>query len=137
MGAHPTDRWCPQFRPRADVCKTSEPLDCCRTCSQCWAICASFSPGTHDLTENSLRARGGRPPASRCPRPPDKRVLTEVMQEVRHSATAIALAVFDLLADLPERAAFPGHRYRREVPFRMSGNVRRIEVRRSMARVAG
>ena len=136
MGVHPTDRWCPQFRPRADVCKTSEPLDCCRTCSQCWAICASFSPGTHDLAENSLCARGGRPPAPRRPRPTDKRVLTKVMQQICHVATAIALAVFDLLANLPEGAAFPGHRYRREVPFRMSGNARRIEIRWSMTRVA-
>ena len=45
-------------------------------------------------------------------------------------------AVFNLLADLPERAAFPCHRQRREVPFRMAGHMRRIEVCRSVAGVA-
>ena len=54
----------------------------------------------------------------------------------RHVAIAVACAIFDLLADLPERAAFPCHRERREVPFRMAWHMRRIEVGRSVAGAA-
>src|SRR5262249_50676082 len=93
-------------------------------------------PGTHDLSKTRLRPRCRRAPEPGRPRPSNERILAEVMQQRRHVAIAIAGAIFDLLADLPERAALPGHRERREMPFGMAGHMRRVEICGSMACVA-
>src|SRR5712691_2244166 len=71
---------------------------------------AGIRPGAHDLAKARLRAWCRRAPVSGRPRPSDERILAKVMQQRRHVAIAVARAVFDLLADLPERAAFPCHR---------------------------
>src|SRR5215470_864699 len=97
---------------------------------------AGVGPGAHDLAEARLRPGRRRASSSWRPRPSHERILAEVMQQRRHVAIAVAGAVLDLLADLSERAALPGHRKRGEMPFRMAGHMGRIEVCRSMAGVA-
>src|SRR5206468_7596596 len=54
----------------------------------------------------------------------------------RHVEPAVARRVLDLLADLTERLAGPGHRRRREMPLRMAGHARLRIVRRVMAGIA-
>src|SRR5207249_7632979 len=92
-----------------------------------WAGCASVCPCTHNLAEAGLRPWCRRTPDPRQPCPADEGVLAEMVQKRSQITVAVARAVFDLLADLPERAALPGHRERGQVPFRVAGNARGIE----------
>src|SRR5712691_3277145 len=97
---------------------------------------AGVGPGAHDLPESRLRPGRGRPGSSGRPRPADKRILSEMLNESRHVAAAVTRTVLDLFADLPQGAALPCHGSRRQVPFGMTRNMRRLEVARAVARIA-
>src|SRR5260370_16290741 len=92
-------------------------------------------PCAHDLPESRLRPRCGRPGSSGRPGPADKRVLSEMVNETRHVAAAVTRPVPDLLADLAQGAALPCHGSRRQVPFGMARNMRRLDVAPAVARI--
>jgi len=97
---------------------------------------AGVGPCAHDLPESRLRSGHGRPGSSGRPGPADKRVLSEMVKQSRHVAAAVTRTVLDLLADLAQGAALPRHGSRRQVPFGMTRNMRRLEVARAVARIA-
>ena len=93
-------------------------------------------PGANELAELVLRSR--RRPAARTgrPAPADEASSAMCSNERRHVLAAVARRVLDLLADLAERPALPGHRDGRQVPHRMTGHACRIEIRGTMTGVA-
>ncbi len=56
-----------------------------------------------------------------------------MLDELLHRLAAVASRVLDLLADVGQRLAFPGHLDGRDVPQRMSRDLAGIEVSRTMA----
>jgi hypothetical protein len=51
------------------------------------------------------------------------------MMDQRHEITAaISGTILDLGADLRQRSALPGHRGRRQMPIRMTGDVGGVEI---------
>jgi hypothetical protein len=59
-----------------------------------------------------------------------------MMKQTRHAAAAVTRSVLDLFTDLAQRAAFPRHGSRREVPLWMTRNMRRLEVAWAVAGIA-
>src|SRR5262249_11428866 len=98
---------------------------------------AGVGPCAHDLPESRPCPGRGRAPSSRRPRPADQGVLFEMVNETGHVPAAVTCAILDLLADLSQRAALPRHGSRRQVPFGMTRNMRRLEVARAVAGIAG
>src|SRR6476620_3342700 len=68
--------------------------------------------------------------------PADQRIVRHVLDDLLHRLAAVALGIFDLLADLTERPADPRHFDRRQYPLGMAGNTPGIEVIRAVARDA-
>src|SRR5262249_16879205 len=91
-------------------------------------------PGLDELAQHGLRAGRRLAPGAGRQCPPDERVGRHVLDDLLEAATAIARRILQLLADLGQRAALPGHRERRQVPVGMSRHADRVEVR---TRVAG
>src|SRR6516162_4635906 len=97
---------------------------------------AGVGPCAHDLPERHLRPGRGCSPNARRPSPADESVLAEMVKQLRHVPAAVTRTVLDLFADLAQGAALPCHGRRRQVPFGMTWNVRRLEVAWAVARVA-
>ena len=87
-----------------------------------------------------MRARRGCAIASRSPGPADQRIPAHMMHDVFERAAAVARRIFDLLADLRECLALPGHLMRRQMPGRIARYSRRFEIGRLVTvwqRIAG
>jgi hypothetical protein len=83
---------------------------------------------------------GGISAFARVPAPSNKVIACGVLVQQRQVATAVALLVFELTANVPQRFPLPGHLDGREVPARVPGNasIRGLLVEREVvARVAG
>src|SRR6516162_2907750 len=83
-----------------------------------------------------MRARRGCAIASRSPGPADRRILAHMMHDVFERAAAVARRIFDLLADLRECLALPGHLMRRQMPGRIARYSRRFEIGRLVTDLA-
>src|SRR3954452_10236812 len=83
-----------------------------------------------------LRARHGRAAEAGLPGPADEGVLADMVDQVFHLAPAIARRIPDLLADLADGLALPGHLARGEMPFGMAGHAARLEIGLLVAGVA-
>src|ERR1700722_3671361 len=73
-----------------------------------------------------LRTGCGMAAKSGRPGPADQGVAADMMAEIFQRAAAVAVAIFDLYANLAERLALPHHLPWREMPVRMSGHA--IEI---------
>src|SRR6516165_6269181 len=83
-----------------------------------------------------MRARRGCAIASRSPGPADQRIPAHMMHDVFERAAAVARRIFDLLADLRECLALPGHLMRRQMPGRIARYSRRFEIGRLVTDLA-
>ena len=93
---------------------------------------SAFAPSLEQRAEFGLRAGRGRPVRTGFPSPTHQSVFTHMMEERRHIAISIAAFVFDLLANLAERFALPSHLRRSQMPFGMTRDARRVEIRGMM-----
>src|ERR1700730_3028371 len=100
------------------------------------AVRARVSPAAQQFAELFVAARSRRATKPRRPGPYDQSVGHHVVGDRGDVAIAVARGVFELLADLSQRAAFPGHGSRCEMPVIVAGNSCRIEVVRLMASTA-
>src|SRR5688572_18463029 len=80
------------------------------------------NPRIDQRTELLLRPWRRRPPRTWIPRPSDQGVGAHVMADLRQVTVAVALEVLQLLADLAQRLALPGHRGGGQRPVRVAGN---------------
>src|SRR5262249_17842256 len=92
-------------------------------------------PGFDQCTRLRLRAGHGRAAEAGLPGPADERVLADMVDQLFDLAAAIARGIPDLLADLADRLALPGHLARGEVPCGMARNAARFEIGVLVARV--
>src|SRR5438067_1328900 len=97
---------------------------------------SGLRPGPNELAEGGLRPGRRGAARARRPSPADQTVFGEVVDERGHVLAAVARRVFNLLANLTERAALPGHRSGGEVPLRVAGHLRRVVIGRSVAGAA-
>ena len=97
---------------------------------------SGLRPGPNELAEDGLRPGRWGTANSGLPSPADQTVFGEVVEERGHVRAAVAGGVLDLLANLTERAALPGHRSGGEVPLRVAGHMRRIVIGRAVAGAA-
>jgi hypothetical protein len=85
-----------------------------------------LKPGVKELAEPLLIARRWLEMRGRTPPVGHKGVVGHVLTECSQGLTAIALPVFDLLANRRQRLAFPGHLRWRQVPTRMAWHITEI-----------
>lgn len=97
---------------------------------------SGLHPGLHQCTRLLLRARRGGAAEAGLPGPADEGVLADMVDQVFHLAAAVARGIPDLLADLTDALAFPGHFARGEVPVGMAGHAAGLEIGALVAGVA-
>jgi hypothetical protein len=89
---------------------------------------AGIDPGFDQLAEAFLRARRGIAAGSGIPAPGDQIVFRHMLVQQREIASAIAVAVDQLVANISDGFSFPGHLDRREFPTRMSRNALKADA---------
>src|SRR6202140_3243041 len=97
--------------------------------SGCGAGGTSLNPRGDQRAQLCLSARRGLAVATGHPSPPYQRVVCHVLVDRREGLATVAPWILDLLADLPQRFRLPCHRFRRDMPQRMSWHPRRLVVR--------
>jgi len=93
-------------------------------------------PGLDQFAEFLLRPGRGHPVSARAPGPAYQDVFRHMVDDAGHVASAVALRVLDLLADLTQRLALPGHGGGREGPLGVSRRTRAGEILALVAAVA-
>jgi hypothetical protein len=91
---------------------------------------AGLHPGVKERARSRLRAGRWLAVPSRSPGPADQMILTHMMHDVLERSAAIARRIFELLANLRERLAFPSHLMRRELPGRIARHSGGFEISR-------
>src|SRR5438552_3254018 len=82
-----------------------------------------IDPGLNKLTQSSLRSGRWSAAATWVPAPGQQIVVRNVLVQKREVATAIALGVLQLSADLTCRFSLPGHLDRSQAPSRVTRNT--------------
>src|SRR5262245_35510135 len=89
-------------------------------------MCTGLKPGVKELAEPLLIARRRLKMSGRTPPVGHEGVVGHVRTEFSQGLTAVALPVFNLIANLSQRLAFPGHLRWRQVPTRMAWHIAEI-----------
>ena len=89
-------------------------------------MCTGLKPGVKELAEPLLIARRRLEMSGRTPPVGHEGIVGHVLTEFRQGLPAVALPVFDLIANLSQRLAFPGHLRWRQVPTRMAWHIAEI-----------
>src|SRR5262245_66224628 len=89
-------------------------------------MCTGLKPGVKELAEPLLIARRRLKMSGRTPPVGHEGVVGHVRTEFSQGLTAVAFPVFNLIANLSQRLAFPGHLRRRQVPTRMARHIAEI-----------
>lgn len=95
---------------------------------RCWTNSSRANPRFDQRPSDLLRPGCWRPSKARRPGPPNKCVLTDVIDQIVDRAATIPGRVFDLEADFPDGFTLPCHLKRCEMPMRVARHTARIEV---------
>ena len=89
-------------------------------------MCTGLKPSVKELAEPLLIARRRLEMSGRTPPVGHEGIVGHVLTEFSQGLTAVALPVFELIANRSQRLAFPGHLRWRQVPTRMAWHIAEI-----------